>query len=187
MCSLQAQSNQFKFMSVGAFSYGQPLVMRTWRGLNCCIEENKLNIGKFCSLADGIEIFMGGNHRMDWVTTFPMGMIGITGPLVSGNNGDINIENDVWIGSHATIMSGVTIGNGACIGAKAVVAKDIPPYSIAVGNPARVVKKRFDDATIAKLLEIKWWDWHITRIQQAGQLLASPNLQGLFEFYERTK
>lgn len=187
MCSLQAQANTHKFMTVGAFSYGQPLIIRSWRGLNCCIEDNKLTIGKFCSLADSIEVFMGGNHMMNWITTFSLGMIGINLPLQVGNNGDINIENDVWIGSQATIMSGVTIGNGACIGAKTVVAKNIPPYSIAVGNPARVVRKRFDDASIEKLLTIKWWDWHIVKIQQAGTLLASGNVQGLVEFHEKVK
>jgi hypothetical protein len=93
------------------------------------------------------------------------------------SKGDVVIGNDVWIGTEAVIMSGVTIGDGAVIGARAVVAKDVPPYSIAVGNPARVVKTRFDQKTVNRLLTIKWWDWDEATIEAHMPLLLSGNME----------
>jgi len=106
----------------------------------------KIRIGKYCSLSGGINFYLGGNHRVDWISTFPLWSIYENVTKVSGHpatKGDIIIGNDVWIGQTATILSGVTIGDGAVIGAKAVVGSDVEPYSIVVGNPAKIVKKRF--------------------------------------------
>ena len=133
--------------------------------------------GRFCSLASGIYFSMGNNHSMKNVTTSPLdvrsvvrGIFGAVRPNLRPlpntriNRRQIIFGHDVWIGRDVTIMGGVKIGNGAVIGAKAVVAKDIPPYAIAVGNPARVVKYRFDAETIKKFLAVKWWNWSLEKI-----------------------
>ena len=141
-------------------------------------------IGAFCSIADNVEIFIGGNHRTDWVTTYPFGHIhkevfpwhGRGHPATKGN---VVIGNDVWIGSGATIFSGVTIGDGAVISAKSVVVKDVPPYSIVGGNPAKVVKLRFTEDQINRLLKNPWWDLPERRINELLPLLCSSNVEDL--------
>lgn len=150
---------------VGDYSYGKPLVFH-WE------EKTKLKIGKFCSISDEVRIFLGGNHRADWVSTYPFA--GLTGewPEAEGiedhnvSKGDVVIGNDVWIGFGATILSGVTIGDGAVIGANALVAKDVAPYAIVGGNPAKEIKKRFSDDEIAALSKIQWWNWPIEKIKK---------------------
>lgn len=126
---------------------------------------DKLIIGKFCAIARGIEFVMNGaNHRMCSVTTYPFNIMGHgwekSVPSLSDLplKGDTVVGNDVWIGQNVTVMPGVHIGDGAVIGANSVVASDIPPYSIAAGNPCRVIRKRFDDELIEYLLALKWWD-----------------------------
>ena len=146
------------------------------------VEED--NVGKFCAIAKGVEFVMNGaNHRMDGVTTYPFYVIGgdwgsAIAPVKDELplKGDTIVGNDVWIGQHVTIMPGVHIGDGAIIGANSVVASDIPPYAVAVGNPCRVVRKRFDDEFIAYLLELKWWDWNIERIEANFEALSSGDL-----------
>ncbi len=125
---------------------------------------DRLIIGKFCAIARGIEFVMNGaNHRMCSVTTYPFNIIGggweKSAPEISDLpfKGDTVVGNDVWIGQNVTVMPGVHIGDGAIIGANSVVASNIPPYCIAVGNPCRVIRKRFDDELTAYLLELKWW------------------------------
>src|SRR5689334_2405916 len=145
---------------IGAFTYGVPEIR--WWG-----EPVKLKIGKFCSIADGVRIFLGGNHRTDWITTYPFSgrSLAQAFPEAQGiqghpsSRGDIIIGNDVWIGSGAVILSGVTIGDGAVIGAGAVVTQDVLPYEIVGGNPARHLSDRFDEETVDLLLGIRWWDW----------------------------
>lgn len=139
----------------------------------------KMNVlgGRFCSLSTGIYFSMGGNHSMKTVTTSPLDRGGVLKdifgsvrpelkpiPNVRIQHRQIVFGNDVWMGQNVTIMGGVKIGNGAVIGANAVVAKNIPPYAVAVGNPARVVKYRFDETTIRKLLAVKWWNWDLEKI-----------------------
>ena len=149
-------------------------------------QEANIKIGKFCSFADeGIIFHTGGNHRTDWITTFPFG--GIHRDIFNSRSdegnvatkGDIIIGNDVWIGKHAKIFSGVTIGHGAVIGAYTVVAKDVPPYSVVVGNPAQVKKKRFSEEDIEFLLELNWWDWAVEKINEYAPLLCSSDLESL--------
>ena len=140
---------------------------------------DKLIIGKFCSIARGVEFVMNGaNHMLDCLTAYPFEIIdefkGLSRPFgARGNRGDTVIGNDVWIGQNATILPGVHIGDGAIIGANAVVAKDIPPYAIAVGNSAVIKKYRFDEETIKLLLELKWWDRNIEEIKKLIPLLTS--------------
>src|SRR5918911_1545527 len=142
---------------IGEHSYGRPKVRFPESG-------RKLVIGRYCSIADRVEILLGGNHRTDWVSTYPFAAFPAVWPKAGGGDdhhasgGDVTIGHDVWLGSGAMILSGVTVGHGAVVAARAVVTKDVPPYAIAGGNPARVIRARFDPDTIAALLEAAWWD-----------------------------
>ncbi len=144
---------------------------------------DKLIIGKFCAIAKGIEFVMNGaNHRMGSVSTYPFNIMGngweTFTPALNElpYKGDTVIGNDVWIGQNVTIMPGVHIGDGAIIGANSVVASDVPPYAIAVGNPCRIVRKRFGDELIEYLLKIKWWDWSPEKIFKNLGSLCSGDL-----------
>lgn len=168
---------EYSKYSIGKFSYGQPLVI-SW-------EENAaLRVGSFCSFSTGVTILLGGEHRTNWVTTYPFHRVlrEFENLQYPSTKGDVSIGNDVWIGKNALILSGVTIGDGAVVGAGSVVTRDVPPYSIVAGNPARLVRKRFDDDTIGKLLKIKWWDWDIERIKENMPLLFSERVK---EFVEK--
>jgi acetyltransferase-like isoleucine patch superfamily enzyme len=149
-------------------------------------EGTRLIIGKFCSIAEGVVVFLGANHRVDWFTTYPFGHIHQTKfPKVSKNHGhpatkgNVTIGNDVWIATNAVIMSGVKIGDGAIIGAYTVVTKDVPPYTIVAGNPAKQIRKRFSDEIINKLLELKWWDMNESRINEISDILCSNDIEKL--------
>lgn len=138
------------------------------------VNRDRLIIGKFCSVACGAKfLFNSANHTQTSLSTFPFPIFfeewGLDIQNVASawdNKGDIVIGSDVWIGYEAVIMAGVTIGSGAIIGARAVVTKDVPPYAIVGGVPAKVIRKRFSDDTIAALLEIKWWDWPEEKIRR---------------------
>jgi len=159
---------------IGEFSYGVPTVL-SWG------EPATLTIGNFCSLANGIDILLGGNHRPDWVSTYPFPAISHWPEAADiqghpATNGDVIIGNDVWIGSKATILSGVTVGDGAVVGACAIVTRDVPPYAIVGGNPARIIRMRFPDYIIQQLLEVRWWDWDLERIRGHIPLLMQPDI-----------
>lgn len=171
-------------MDVGKHTYGtQHLSISSWG------EGSKLKIGSFCSIGANIKIILGGNHRIDWVTTYPFGHVNnnkfnkFNGFGHPKSNGDIIIGNDVWIGTNATIMSGVIIGDGAVIANNSHVVKNVDPYCVVGGNPAKLIKKRFDDNTIDKLLELKWWDMEDEEINNITPLLCSPNLNELFKLF----
>ncbi len=138
---------------------------------------DKLVIGKFCQIATGVRFIMNGaNHSMSGFSTYPFAVCGDAWkdvPLSGTNKGNTVIGNDVWIGNGVTILPGVTIGNGAIIGANSVVTKNVFPYTIVGGNPAKVIRARFDDATIAKLEHIAWWDWSIEKITKHAVALAT--------------
>ncbi len=166
-------------IEIGRFSYGyENMEVREWG------EGANLTIGSFCSIAHAIRVFLGGNHRIDWASTYPFGHIfksqlggqGIVGhPLSSG---DIVIGNDVWLGAGATIMSGVSIGNGAVIAANATVIKDVEPYEIVGGNPAKHIKYRFDGAIIEAFLDLQWWNAPAAKIAKINHLLCQkPDMQ----------
>ena len=150
---------------------------------------DRLIIGKFCSLASGVQFMMGGTqaHNTTWISNFPMDVLEddfdqfeSAPPKAFQKKGDTRIRNDVWIGKSALIMQGVTIGNGAIIGARAVVTKDVGPYEIWAGNPARCIRKRFTDHEIQWLQELAWWDWPIDKIKRHIPYLRSGNVAGLY-------
>lgn len=146
---------------------------------------DKLIIGKFCQIAAGVEFVMNGaNHQMNAVSTFPFYTLegwemDPPAPSDMPLKGDTVIGNDVWIGQNAVILPGVHIGDGAIIGANSVVGSDIPPYAIVVGNPAREIRKRFDDELIRLMLAFKWWDRNIEDINRLIPLLTSGNLENV--------
>ena len=159
---------------VGDHTYGFPNVY-SWG------DDTKLYIGKYCSIAEGVVIVLGGEHRMDWITTFPFSTLARDWPQAKQINGhpstkgDVVIGNDVWIGQGALILSGVTIGDGAVIGAGSVVTKDVEDYAIAAGNPAKFVKFRFDQVTRIGLKKLSWWNWSDEEVaKNVGQLMCTP-------------
>jgi acetyltransferase-like isoleucine patch superfamily enzyme len=162
----------YKQYEIGDFTYGTPRIL-AWG------EEAKVKIGKFCSIADNVTIFLGGNHRTDWITTFPFTAFSEYFPeseKITGHpstKGDVIIGNDVWIGMGVVIMSGLTIGSGSVIAAYSVVTKNVKPYEIVGGNPAKHLKFRFDEQKIEELLKISWWEWPIEKIKSSISYLCS--------------
>ena len=153
------------------------------------INKDRLIIGKFCSIACGAKfLFNSANHKMASLSTYTFPLFFEEWGLKKENvaqawdqKGDIMIGNDVWIGYEAVILSGVTIGDGAVIGCRAVVTKDIPPYTIVGGVPAKPIRKRFDEETIKELQKIKWWDWPEEKITEKIQAIQAGDLEGLRE------
>jgi len=172
-------NRRYRNFEIGEWTYGQPIVVR----LGDC---GKLTIGKFCSFAPGVQILLCAEHRLDWVTTYPFPSFLEKAKFTSHlhSKGDVIIGNEVWIGTDALILSGVTIGDGAVVGARSVVTKDVAPYSIVAGNPARHLRFRFDDVTIKSLQSIAWWDWSISRIEDALPLFLSSDIEGFISKYE---
>lgn len=146
---------------------------------------DKLIIGKFCQIAAGVEFVMNGaNHQMSGVSTYPFYIFGTWQQDVPQQKdmplkGDTVIGNDVWIGQNSTILPGVHIGDGAIIGLNSVVAKDVPPYTIFAGNPAKFIRKRFDDELIDLLLKLKWWEKSVEEINNLIPILSSRNLESV--------
>lgn len=151
------------------------------------INNDKLIIGKFCSIGCGAKfLFNSANHTMKSLSSYPFPLFfdewGLNIKDVAqswDNKGDIIIGNDVWIGYEAVIMAGVTIGDGAVIATRSVVTKDVEPYTIVGGVPAKPIKKRFDDETVNSLLEIKWWDWDKEKIMENIEAIKSGNAENL--------
>lgn len=151
------------------------------------INHDKLKIGKFCSIACGAKfLFNSANHTVKSLSTYPFPIFfeewGLDVKDITSawdNKGDIVIGNDVWIGYEAVIMSGVTIGDGAIIGTRAVVTKDVPPYTIVGGVPAKQIRKRFPEKTISELLKLKWWDWTFKKISQNMEFIKNGDLKYL--------
>ncbi len=162
-------------MSVGKYSYGRPNI--NWNN-----NDAELIIGNFCSIANGVNIYLGGNHRIDWITTYPFGHIhknifnkfdGVGHPSTKGN---VVIGNDVWIGANSTIMSGIKIGDGSVIANNSHIVKDVEPYSIVGGNPAKHIRYRFTQEQIKELLDIQWWFWEDEKINELSQILCNNDI-----------
>ncbi|MDR1468069.1 MAG: CatB-related O-acetyltransferase [Spirochaetaceae bacterium] len=173
------KQNAEAFIEIGDYTIGHPHIWY-WG------DKYTLKIGKFCSLAAGVTILLGGEHHAEWLSTYmfnkalegPDDIEGVT------SKGDVIIGNDVWIGSEAKILSGVRIGDGCVIGANSLVTKDIPDYTISVGVPAKVIRKRFPDEVIGKLKEIAWWEWPDWDIYKAIPLLQNNDIEKLIEYHE---
>jgi chloramphenicol O-acetyltransferase type B len=163
---------------IGRHSYGWPEIMSFGN-------DGRLTIGDYCSFAAGVVVLLGGEHRADWLTTYPFPALWPVAKTIPGHpatKGDVSIGSDVWIGANAILISGTDIGHGAVIGAGSVVAGSIPPYSVAAGNPCRVIRPRFDADTISTLLAIRWWDWPEDTIARVLPVLLSNDIDGLRKF-----
>ena len=151
------------------------------------VNGDRLKIGKFCAIACGARfLFTSGNHAMRSLSTYTFPIFfeewGLDAKNIReawDNKGDITVGNDVWIGYEAVILSGVTIGDGAIIGARAVVTKDVPPYTIVGGVPARPIRRRFDEATVQRLSALRWWDWDAEKIRRALPLIQAGEMDAL--------
>ncbi|MEQ8277395.1 MAG: CatB-related O-acetyltransferase [Deltaproteobacteria bacterium] len=169
-------------LEIGEHTYGCPHIV-THRG-----DTARVKIGDFCSLAADIEILVGGNHRVDWVSTFPFrAMFRLEGAFEDGHpatKGDVVIGNDVWVGRGAKILSGVHVGDGAAIAGYALVVKDVPPYAIVGGNPAKVIRRRFEDDQIDALLRIAWWKWPLDEILSEVPALQCDDIAGFIEKFD---
>lgn len=144
----------------------------------------RITIGRFCSIADEVAAVMVG-HRADWASTYPFPMVCDSWPEAQGIAGhpqclgDLTIGHDVWIGFRAVLLGGVTVGHGAVVGAGAVVTRDVPPYAVVAGNPARVLRQRFCEEDVAFLLDLAWWDWPESKLKRHVRALSSPDLSAL--------
>jgi len=153
------------------------------------INHDRLIIGKFCSIACGAKfLFNSANHTMKSLSTYPFPLFfeewGLDKKNVANswdNKGDIVIGNDVWIGYEAVIFAGVTVGDGAIIGTRAVVTKDVPPYTIVGGIPAKVIRKRYSPDIIEQLLSLRWWDWTKDRIKRNLPFIMAGNIENMTE------
>lgn len=167
-------SQRYPKHEFGRWTYGDDLQVRSWN------EGAQLRVGSFTSIASGVQIFLGGEHRVDWVTTFPFNVFWPAARDRHGHpktKGDVTVGSDVWIGSEAVILSGVTIGDGAVVGARAVVARDVPPYAIVAGNPARVLRLRFEPRVVERLLATAWWKWDDNVIARAMSDLLNTDIE----------
>lgn len=152
---------------------------------------DRLIIGSFCSVGTGASFIMAGNqgHRHDWISTFPFFYLPDE-PAFRGARdgfrpaGDTVIGHDVWIGAEAMIMPGITVGHGAVIGARAVVTRDVEPYAIVAGNPAKLLRHRFDDSDRAMLLAMQWWDWTEEQLREAMPLLTAGDVAALHRHWQ---
>lgn len=152
------------------------------------VNGDRLTIGKFCSIACGAKFLMtSANHAMESLSTYVFPIFyeawdhGMEVTEAWDKRGDITIGNDVWIGYEAVVLSGVTIGDGAVVGARAVVTKDVPPYTIVGGVPARSIRRRFSNETIDALLELKWWDWPLEKLSKNIQAIQHGDLEALMK------
>lgn len=164
---------EYQKYDIGDWTFGCPTVVE------CEGEQGKLKIGKFCSIADDVRILLGGEHNYRLVSSYPFDNLLIRfkplGPTVK-TKGDVVVGNDVWIGYGAMILSGVTIGDGAVIGAGSVVTRDVKPYAIVGGNPARLIKYRFNKYVIQRLLRERWWDLPWNQLREKIPWLMSSSV-----------
>jgi len=170
---MQYMTEKYKGFPIGRGTYGNPRIIADGPEYS-----DLLSIGAFCSISVGVIFMVGGEHNTDWATTYPLHEYFET-PEPKGHpksKGPITVGNDVWIGAGAVILSGVTIGDGAVIGNSAIVTKDVEPYSIVAGNPAKLIRKRFSDDVIIMLLDIKWWEWTDEQIRETMPLLMSDQI-----------
>lgn len=168
---------------LGAATYGLPTVHDDNQGTS-------LRIGAYCSIASGVQIFLGNQHRTDWASSYPFPAFFEEARHIADfgvSRGDVTIGNDVWLCANCTILSGVTIGHGAVVGTGSVVTRDVEPYAIVAGIPARTVRFRFDEKTRLVLLSTAWWDWPLTEVREVVELLCSDQVHNLVAYAQNRK
>jgi acetyltransferase-like isoleucine patch superfamily enzyme len=169
-------------LRIGEHSYGNPGII-LFSG-----DAARVTIGKWCSIAEAVEIMPGGNHRIDTVTSYPMHQYLVPDHMERvgkpWSKGDVVIGNDVWIGRGAKILGGVTVGDGAVIAAWSVVTKSVAPYAIVAGVPARTVRHRFSPEIVERLLRIRWWDWDDEHVHERMEELTSNDLETFTQTYD---
>lgn len=167
--------------TIGNASYGMPTVHSHHGGAS-------LNIGSYCSIASNVQIFLGGQHRIDWVSSYPfpfffqMDAAYKDKCLAADSKGNVIIGSDVWLCANCTILSGVSIGHGAVIANGAMVSRNVEPYAIMAGNPAKLIKWRFDEPTRKALLESAWWDWSEEEINKVMHKLCNDDLGDFLDY-----
>ena len=163
---------------IGAATYGMPIIHDLGEGTT-------LKIGAYCSIARNVEIFLGANHRIDWISSYPFPAFIEEARHIknySVSRGDVIIGSDVWICANCTILSGVTIGHGAVIASGTVISRDVEPYAVMAGNPAKQIKWRFEEPIRSALLKSSWWDWSEDEIKQNVNKLCSSNIKEFLEY-----
>jgi len=167
---------------MGHMSYYAPNIVK-YAG-----DTGRVIIGNFASVAPDADFYVGGQHRTEWVSQYGLrAMLDLPGAHEDGfthGRGDIVIGSDTWVTNGCTVMSGVTIGDGAVVGTKAVVTKDVRPYAIVVGNPAREIRRRFGDEQVKALLRIRWWDWPTEKVKQHIELICSPDIDAFIARFD---
>lgn len=177
----RADYSMAKF-NIGKWTYGVPECRYQSYG------DSEIRIGKFCSIAPNVRIFLAGEHKTASVATYPFNYMFLSGrklPQNIGSKGSIVIGNDVWIGDGVLILSGVNIGDGAVVAARAVVSKDVPPYSIVGGIPAKLIRMRFTADMVEALLRIAWWNWPVEKIDREVQSLSSDDIDAFVKTHDR--
>ncbi len=173
-------SDRYPEWDIGPGSYGRVQVKKFGN-------DGRLYIGAYSSFASGVQILLGGEHRTDWVTTYPFSQMDHRLRTVKGHpasRGDVRIGSDVWVGREAMILSGVTIGDGAVIGARSVVSRDVPPYGVASGNPATLRRTRFPPEQVERLLAAQWWSWPRAEIDAAMPKLLNGDIESFLAYAE---
>ena len=181
--SQQQFSKQYPQYKMGANCYGTPNVKHTH-------PDAILSIGNYCSIAKNVDIFLGGNHRVDWISSYPFPAFFKQASHIQNyvtSRGNVNIGSDVWLCQNTTILSGVTIGHGAVVANGTIVTKDVAPYEIVGGNPAKHIRWRFDEATRAALLKSAWWDWPEDEVLSVVELLCSDNISTFLDYAKNRK
>lgn len=161
-----------KSATIGRWTYG----IDDGQKIAGCGPESPLEIGSFCSIAAEVVLLCSGNHPTDCATTSYVhsNMMGKASPWDRPGKGGIKVGNDVWIGRRTLILPGVNVGHGGVVGAQATVTKDVPPYAIVGGNPGKIIRLRFSEEIIGKMLAIRWWDWDDEKIKQEADFLTGP-------------
>jgi acetyltransferase-like isoleucine patch superfamily enzyme len=185
--ALHPHENNGVALSVGEYSYGTPALFYDVGDPEC-----RLTIGKFCCFADNVKVHLGrfGRHHYDFLSSYPVGMIfgspsSIDMSAAWNRPLGVTIGSDVWIARDSTIMAGVTIGDGAVIGASTLITKDVEPYTIVGGVPGRVLKKRFSSAQIERLLKLQWWNWPTEVLKKHVDLFYRSDIEAVIEELER--
>ena len=175
--------NKYPNYQIGVNNYGVPNIKNPH-------DDATLTIGSYCSIAPNVKIYMGGMHRTDWVTTYPFPACQKDAQHIKNwdpTHGDVTIGSDVWLCANCVILSGVTIGHGAVVANSAIVTKDVPPYAIVGGNPAKLIRWRFDEPTRAALLASEWWNWPEEEVQNIVDKLCSENIADFLEYAKTRK